>query len=138
MSDVTLSYVTSFLPDNMSGLKKSFIQVWGNHISVEEMNRRCWCLPLTNFYKFFRSSYGRLVWVEFEPTTTKPTELSGNYIHISISRTKYVARSIYVYIYYIIFYIYIHIYTHTILEQIRINRTTMSLLHNVSPLNLDR
>ena len=74
---------------------KNYIQVWGNHMSLAEMNRSRWCYH----WRIFRSSYRKLVWVRFEPTTTefrsgvKLTELSGHHIYI-----------------YIYIYIYIQIY----------------------------
>ena len=45
----TLSEVTSFLPDNLSELKAIDVYHWRN----------------------FRSTYRKLVWVGFEPTTTE-------------------------------------------------------------------
>ena len=45
----TLADVKSFLPNNLSGLKKSYIRAWGNRTSLAEINKCRWCLLVKYF-----------------------------------------------------------------------------------------
>ena len=76
--------------------QKIYIQAWGNHVSLAEMK---WT-DADGVYHWiiFRSSYRKLVWLEYLNThdhwiPLKTTELSGHYIYI------YIYIYIYTYIY---------------------------------------
>ena len=80
---------------------------WGNHVSVAESSDTCGI----HHRRIIWSSYRKLAWVVFEPSTTTSEfwfYLYINYIYIYIYKYKYIYININIYI-----YIYIHInYTH--------------------------
>ena len=67
----TLSDVTSFLPDNLPGLKKNYAQAWGNQSHKFSGNKQMQMMFTTEEFLEVAIGYRKLVWVGCEPTTTE-------------------------------------------------------------------